>query len=241
MIGWTDTDNRLTQNLNYVAWRLIAGNGFDNGPVPEAVRVVFRKYKEHRPFGDKKILEHNVANSLDPPVIGTRKMIMSTAWADFTRGNTLPDNNSFIYDLKNQIGADYYASMKYRYDRQFMGMQNWVPCGYDDHILWSFGARRDDETYEAQTRVVSSPYNFGTEVQWQQDPSLEVIGSFQIGTTIGAKAKGAMGNVSIDGNIIVRSKSPFAGLLDGTLVALHWNDRDNTWYDIAGDCTGVTS
>jgi hypothetical protein len=93
------------------------------------------------------------------------KTFFSSCRADFATDAATPVNNTELDALAGQIASDYYASLKRQYDYCFAGIVNWVPCGYDDWIVWYAGARCDDGDpsgeYLGQTRVISMPYNFG--------------------------------------------------------------------------------
>lgn len=181
--------------------------------VAESVDVVFPALVDHVPITQKARV-YNKTPSGEATTQNTVKTIHSTAYADFTINGTgapesTPDNDAALDTLATKIAADYYAWLAPAYDKTYPGIRPWVPCGYDNYILFQFGGeerfpelsattqvklRGDDEddtesvtsiekTFERRfwTRVVSMPPNFGVEYQLSQDSTLTVLKPFQFG------------------------------------------------------------
>lgn len=185
LLDWTASESRYQSNLG-LTYRQIAGGIPGVGPGPAKVVTVCRKYTNHRPYGDGSCYAYEKTPSA--PLVAltaTRhKTILTTAYANFTSGSGTPDNNTKLNTLATKIAADYSAQQKRRFDMTFAGVFKWEPTGYDDHTLWNFGSQRSDGQggcqYEAQTRVQSSPANFGIEEMLHQDVDLEVIAPKQV-------------------------------------------------------------
>ena len=190
LMNWNTSEERLRLNLEDAGFDVfgeLAGGSFrfPGGILPNTVSVVFPRYQHgrtmHRHYnatdgdliGAAAVTFHQVNRNgalyTESDVRNSGLTIYSTAAADCTlvnnSGGSVSDRgvqNQFdLEDLADQIATDHVASLKYRYDRTFASIKPWHPSGYDDFVEWSFGYRRADGSYAAQTRVQSPPYNFG--------------------------------------------------------------------------------
>lgn len=194
-----ESDDAMDDNDD-LDWQQITGDDFDGGPIPAKVRVVCRKYTNHRPYGDGsvKTYDNTVTGSAEQATTAsTIKTIYTTCYADYTTGGGSPDNDTKLSDLAAKIQEDYEAWQTRRYDKTFVGLLEWNLTGYCDHVLWSVGCQGADGGYDCQTRVQSVPANFGVEEMLHQDPDLEVIEAVQIGKCTSPITKGSSGDMVV--------------------------------------------
>lgn len=134
---------------------------------PSEVKVVFAKSKGSVPYvdGDVHVVTEAASSHTSLATVSATKVLYSTALADFSSEGASPDNASAINSLATRIAADYYAGLARRYDRSFIGLADWTPCGFDDWIWYHLGSQPEHSAgasdYDAYTRVSSHPYNFG--------------------------------------------------------------------------------
>lgn len=92
-----------------------------------------------------------------PSLMETQHAIFTTAVADFTDGTqATATNDSAIDGLAGQVATDLYDSLTRRYDFTIVGLLNWEPTAFNDHILWRVGT-----DLPPVTRAVTPPVNFG--------------------------------------------------------------------------------
>jgi hypothetical protein len=257
MLTWEQSVEQYTTNLETFTAKRVLGRVAYVGPVPEKVTATFRKYTEHRPYGNGTVYTYDKspAAPVDDEeslvtIAGTRKVIISTCYANFTAGSGTPDNNTKLDDLADQLATDFYESAKHRYDITYAGAIDWVFTGYDDHVLWSFGAH-DEGGLKAQTRVQSTPLNAGVEEMLHQDPDLEVISSPAWGFFAGNQAQGSYavfnvcrwsGSTQVDTGLTIKVWDVLLNVGDSALT-LHtrsladWAADDNRWIGGAAHCT----
>lgn len=129
----------------------IAGNdclGISQKHLPQQVRVVFPvSYCHHLECnGEKHALEYDVSHPCSKT--GYIKTIHSTAVAEYEcvceDDREDPANESELQALTDKIGEDWRLWRQYDYDFTFAAPQAWEPTGFDDHILWTFGAEQFD-------------------------------------------------------------------------------------------------
>jgi len=146
----TDAYTVLALNLN-LRRNQIAGthcSTITRAHLPLNVRVTFPKaYCYHLGCqGDKLALTYSTAvASCEKP--GYYKTIHSTAPAMYECAcsySAVPTNLTALQALTNQVGADWKLWNRYRYDFTYAAPQQWQSCGYDDHVLWSFGGESWD-------------------------------------------------------------------------------------------------
>jgi len=239
------------QNSLDVAHGVIAGGELMPGPVPQTVTTVFRKYREHHPYGNGECYSVETAQTATsmPIVPLARKVILTTCYADFTSGSGTPDNAFAVNSLAAKIAADYYLSLTQRHDVTIWGSVPWQPTAFDDHILWAFGAPGEYE-HQVQTRIQSPPYNMAVEQQLQQDFTLDVISSPAWGYFTGNQPQGSFGNMAvcrysgttqIDTELRIKVWDTLKNVGDSSLTLrtrtqAHWSDDDNLWISGAENC-----
>lgn len=258
LMDWDASETAYQSNLR-LTYQLIAGGILGTGPAPAKITTVCRKYTNHRPYGDGKCYayEKDPSEPLTAKTATRHKTIITTAYANFTTGSGTPDNNTELNTLAVKIAADYSAQQKRRFDMTFVGALRWNPTGYDDHILYSFASQKSDGNngldYEAQTRVQSSPANFGIEEMLHQDTDLEVIGPVQVVkavsdiTTLTDGTCKVWRNDGVGGTTYSEVTSPAAitikvmnlsaaDITSATFVIANWNDDCNAWQAVFESC-----
>ncbi len=223
VVAWTESAATLIDS-NLVNYKQIAGGiashilpgTADPAPVPSAVRVMFRFWRdgividndfEHRAsvFDVISPTEFHVDVSAsdifgDTPPQGTNgvtKLVYSTMYAiiDYaTDERTSPTNETELENLAEAVATDFYASLDYQYDLTFAGIKEWEPTGYDDCIEIYM-----DAASGAVTRVQSAPHNFGAEVNLSQSTEDVYVLGEQIIVLLGSLSRypGA-GNLGVD-------------------------------------------
>lgn len=193
--NWAETSAGATKYL-----KLQGGTPDDAAPPPaypwpDELRIAFQKIEDPADSGAGTFwttakLAADIASEVGAEdlvtVEGTSKTVHCSAWAMFQCGGstTDPANKDNLEDLRDQYALDYFGWLAHQYDHAWPGVQNWPPCGYDDHVLFEFGteytedlealADLDDgqrETVDVMirerlarrylTRVQSMPGNFG--------------------------------------------------------------------------------
>lgn len=168
--------NDLEQNQNRDYDLMLGGNSLNlswASAWPAKVRVVFRKYYwghpntsvTHRLYIKDELASDYARNDGQSGMI---KTIFTTAFADFSKDDTDPDNVDEVDALAARIAQDYYDWLSERYDLSFAGLLKWTPCGFDDAIEWCYGRMGPGGEYVAYTRVQSLPFNFGVDEMLQQ-------------------------------------------------------------------------
>jgi hypothetical protein len=121
---------------------------------------------------------------------GTSKTFFSAAGADFTppfaeggesfvRNDPrliypdVPNNESALELLAQQVADDYYRWLRYSYDRSFLGLTEWALTGVDDWIWYHPAYRNPEGGYSCFTRVSSMPCNFGSSEMLNQLSGIE--------------------------------------------------------------------
>lgn len=144
-------------------WRIAGGEAPQLKPVPEKVVVSYPKLLIKGCCPEEGQYEQEVNNPSDhPSVIGTRKSIFSTAYAEFCSGS--PSNSSQLSDLATQIAADYYAHFDLAYDMSFVGVKAWKYTAYDDSGHYVLGDEYPKEFPE---------YATDKEEDWPDQPAYE--------------------------------------------------------------------
>ncbi len=191
-------------------WYRIAGESFDKGnPAAATVRVTYPRLCDRIPVPAKlyKVDKTPTGDFANIKTISDAKhVIHSAAWARTTsRANlaTTPANDTFLTDLATQLSADFYAWHHYNYDITYQGIKPWKTTGYDDHVLYSFGALECDKirhvgevqedgrsvvvtstaarSLGVNVRIVSLPYNCRVMHNLSQDKVNVVLRGIQIG------------------------------------------------------------
>lgn len=188
------TSGTSTSRLNSQIgkWTKLAGGVKGASPEPAAVVVTFPQFPE--PGDDKGAVWAVQSSNTGNTVAGTEKVFHSTAKADVSAGGSTPSNLSNLGSLGSQIATDYLAWLGTDFDVAYHGVCNWLPTGFDDHMLISFGREcvnslvvtgdndKDNAIegvaeavydYVKSTRVQSVPVNFGPEHQLSQDSSVD--------------------------------------------------------------------
>lgn len=244
----TEAAGNYTSNLTADAWALAAGGEWtDTGHIPEQLTVTFPKYSEGVPWCNGDLYSVNKP-SLIPGAkkSGTFKTIHSSAYADFTNSSSVPRNDSALNALATSVSINYFSWLTKNYDYTFNGIKAWLPNGYDDCVEWTFARQLTDGRYQAQTRIVSQPHNFGVEQQCSQHFNWVVLDHFQIGKMLESlepQDEGGAGyaNVAIwdvtagneqSINFPVRAYGwPHSrGFATDQKVWLHWHCDENAWY-----------
>ena len=176
--GHAEAESQHSINLSTEtdSWKQVAGGDFsDEHPeaiIPASVTVVFPGAGQD---ADSRFAIAALASDLDYTgwTPGISKLFHCVSLGD-TGVNS---------GLAAQIAADYYGWLSQRYDYKFISVKAWEPTGFDDFAEWTFGFRRADGSYEAETRIQCMPYNFGVEEQLSQcaDPSSECVSSAEPG------------------------------------------------------------
>jgi len=197
--NWAETSTGATKYL-----KLQGGTPDDAAPPPaypwpDELRIAFQKIEDPADGGAGTFwttakLAEDVSSEVGAEdlvtVENTSKTVHCSAWAMFqavappTTPPTDPANKTNLEDLRDQYALDYFGWLVHQYDHAWPGIQNWPPCGYDDHVLFELGteytedlealADLDDgqrETVDVMirerlarrylTRVQSLPGNFG--------------------------------------------------------------------------------
>lgn len=193
LLTWAASSATLVDE-NLTDYRQIAGGqashfypGAANpAPVPAKVRTTFRFWRDgmvldndfdHRAsvFDIVAPTEYSIDVDAEdvlggtPPqgiVAGLTKTYHTTMYAMIGYSASERSNPSNLTEMENlaeRIATDYYASLDHQYDYTFAGIKAWKLTGYDDHL-----EIRMDSASGAVTRVMSSPPNFGSEVNLSQ-------------------------------------------------------------------------
>lgn len=192
MVNTTRSQSIIVNNLSSygVPFQALAGGEFDNlsSALPEKVRVIFPVYLGVRPLCCKppRIKEVTAADvGISDYTRNTMVTVFSSAGAEFEDGDDFatddPQNDTELENLALLIATSVYNWRIAKYDYSFASIKPWAPCGYDDYVMYSFGAQLADGSYDAKTRVQTLPVNFGVEEVLQQgldtkDASLQLKG-----------------------------------------------------------------
>lgn len=216
-----DVDNaaeRLVANTDLECEELAGGDfSLSGGENAETLLVTFRKITQFLLRSD----DQQYTIEKQPPADGRAHIkgksirILSAAYADYDTSNTLL-NGTALDSLAEKISHDYYEWNSLDYDYTFKGIVPWVPSGFDDSILWTFGRLSAVESYDlgrdddgaadsircnrdhlAQTRVQTLPPNFFAETHLASDPAAFIIEPRQIGKASAAIANEDHGTVRI--------------------------------------------
>lgn len=174
LMNYSRSATRLQDSLKPAAdletgYDLIAGGKADKYQalrVPTKVTVVFPKWTNN---GQYYTVDRTAAVVLGADTLthGGTKVLYTSAQAEFDSSNAI-SNGTACTALANKIALDWYNWQTEVYDYTFQGLKKWKPQGYDDCILYAFGNRRPETgEYDAQTRIVSLPMNFGVGAQLQ--------------------------------------------------------------------------
>lgn len=170
---------------------------------PKFVKTAFPKLINNHPVCDNDYYAISVPTPSAGEGCGPNDfgfVFHDTTYADYgglcdTTGT--PGNESDLTELATQIESDYYDWTEFTYDFTFNAPRvGWIPCGFDDHILYSFGIEEDshlfattsieqgqaelnaftvlDQQYrrEHQTRVQSLPINVKPDSLWHGTDAL---------------------------------------------------------------------
>ena len=119
---------------------------------------------------DLDSLEGDVSNTCTKA--DTAKTFHVRGFADMACncGSATANNNSLLQAIHDQVVADWFNYNQYEYDFTFTGPLNWTPCGYDDHILHTFGGEYDDHVKaRAQTTTSGQPQQIDIAVLLEQE------------------------------------------------------------------------
>lgn len=237
--SFDDADTVMTENKK-LDHRTRAGNYCDDeqGYKPAKVLVTFRKWRYYR------LLQRGQVYTVDKDpsdtnaiVTGTKKIVHSTFMADCSTDDDSPSNTSDLDALAEKIAADYYGWFGKRHDLTFAGAMPWVPCGYDDSVMWEWGSQGGAATGRlAQTRVQSMPVDFGFDIQLSQDKAKTLLESPVLGKVDTSISKNNYGTVNVwqgrsdaraESAISIEAYASATDLTDNTkLVAANWVDDD---------------
>lgn len=247
----SDANDQQIDSLSSNPGDPIAGGDWSDlhGDAPEKVKVVFRRSRDHHVFsgGTRHSILKDAPASVKQKRIAAEKVIHCAALGDQTGiSNTAdPQNNSSLDALAGKIRDDYYAWLALRFDYTFQGVKEWFPCGAEHYVEWAFG-RQADGSYEAHTRIVSLPSDFGIDVQLSQDSSLmPMFGDIVLAKTDLSHAKSANGTCSVysgtpgsetDTTENITAYNKYAALGSGKWVDAGWDPQSNYWYLLAGEC-----
>ncbi|QDU97543.1 hypothetical protein [Lignipirellula cremea] len=127
-------------------WPRLSG-GEEDFAVPEKATIAFRTLRHFVPSlrNERYLYEQTPPEGMFPAgslLAGAVERIDSTAYADFTGGDSTPDNDAELTALAALIAADYYARQRYRTDALYAGFIPWRLSGYDDYVAWTFDDQR---------------------------------------------------------------------------------------------------
>jgi hypothetical protein len=191
-------NSQLFPNLNTNTTQLAGGDfNIKRGDQPSAITVTFRKIKQYllQENGKLYTVDKTLTSSLVPTISGTKLVIHCAAYADYNTSDAL-QNGTAMGDLAEQIKTDYLSWAGYDYDHTFPGIIDWKPTGYDDAILWKFGALCDGQI-QAQTRVWTLPGNVWPEINLCSDSTKEIVEPRMMAIADADIAAGAEGTVSL--------------------------------------------
>ena len=253
-----EVDFGWANGLPVLAGGLFDENHIDRG-IPEQVRVVFPAFKDHARFTKQAdhIIDVNastVRTGITPPIpysgVRTRKLIHSTAFADFTTGS--PSNTSDLTALAQRIATDYFNSMMRRYDITYLGVvpsAQWPQTAFEDAMLICIGTPDDGPGapahtgYSVYTRVWSPPVNVWEEWQFSQFEGKKVYSPFVKGKTTEEHPKSSAHPVAIwvgdpgsevDTGDEVEAYNTYGDLAITKWITLYHNGAG--WDAIAGEC-----
>jgi hypothetical protein len=199
---WDKAIDHFDENTaTRIPWWQIAGDKFELDPVPDSVYVLFPKVICGTPTANREFHRYiKSVSTFNGKVTDTVKTIHSTAWANFVPNSATPSNDSELDMLATAIAGDYSKSLNRYHDRTFDGIKEWFFTGFDDHLLFSFGAEDDEKMMTARTsvdtddvepvasteldctyqtgyftRCQAMPGNFGVDEMWHQGSTKVVI------------------------------------------------------------------
>lgn len=179
VMDWDYAETRLAENLAK-NWAQMMGAEFDTGLYTSqaTLELICPHYvKNMQSCGLTKITA-TIGNGY----ASTVRSIRTTAAAKRDTFGGSETNTAALQALADQIADDLILS-HYNYDRTFAGMLPWDLTSWDDHVEWTVGRWHPEHGYLAQTRIQSSPYNFGVdEMLHQVQGRVFPIGSY-IGKT----------------------------------------------------------
>jgi hypothetical protein len=168
--NWTTSTARKSQNFSQqsrgaVQAGVLAGNVVHlAGQTPEAVQVVFRRWANGITIqGAYAVTVPASGLAQYGWTSGVTQSIQTSAYADFTSLGPNPDNKATCDALAQQIATDFYRSISWQYDFNYVGIQPWIETGFEDYVEFSVGRRRDGGAYECKTRIHGLPYNLGVQ------------------------------------------------------------------------------
>lgn len=170
--SWATSLERRTYNFNQPTpggaqqAGTLSISGLNLGAItPESVSVVFRKWANGITVEGESYTKTLAATTYAPQAytVGATQVIQTTAYADFTTGGGVPDNQAACDALAEQIAYDFYRQVSWVQDSNYGGVGPWIETGWDNYVEFSMGRRRDDGSYECRTRIHSLPYNLGVQ------------------------------------------------------------------------------
>jgi len=216
-----------TLNANIAKnWAQIMGGDFDAGKwaTQATVELICPKYVANvQSCGSSKL-----SGTVGSGYASTVRTIHTTCASMRSTFGGSESNTTDLQALADKIAADLLLSMKF-YDRTFAGLLDWSPCSWDDHIEWTIGRWHPSGVEMAQTRVQSSPYNFGVDEMLHQVATRV----FPVGNYI-AKTNAAISALS--------GSTPGSGAISIYETNLSTGDLDDTGIDgLAFNSTATAS
>lgn len=193
--SWSTSTSRRTYNLSIPN----AGGALQSGTLtpaslnfaaanPAAIRVVFQKWANGIPLDEYYSKTCNAADyTSNGSTSGVTLTIQTSAYANYTAGGGVPDNQTACDNLAAQIATDFYQQTAWLQDSVYPGVWRGIETGWDNYVEFSIGRRRPDGTYECRTRVHSAPHNLGVQsmLHW-------LSGTHDYPETIEGKLDGAL-------------------------------------------------
>lgn len=238
-------------------YRLMAGGDYGalGGECPATVAVTYRKIKQHLLRSNGQVLRQTKAATGAPVKASDATLtIHCAAYADYNTSDTL-QNGTALQTLTDKIAADYYAWQATRYDYTFGEIQPWDLCGFDDHVLWTFGRPIPGESQVhvsgesladgsasfpvrpsvdllAQTRVQSLPVNVWPELNACSDPDKQVFEPRLYAKANADIAGGAEGTVSLYTGYATDTGKD---VVVRNISSVQWDEDAGGWAEGIGD------
>jgi hypothetical protein len=255
---------KLLANLKR-SYELLAGGDYGalGGDLPSSVAVAYQKIKQHLLRKNGQVLvQTSAAPSGTPVQVGDASLtIQCAAYADYNTADAL-QNEATLQAITDQLASDFYSWNSTRYDYTFREIQPWDLCGFDDHVLWTFGrpiageltgnvnaeALEEQESAAvtirrgvdrlAQTRVQSLPVNCWPELNACADGDKIVFEPRLMAIADGDIAAGAEGTVSLYSDFSTdTTKNVTARNISGII----WMATKRGWVEGTGDAVWLGS
>lgn len=195
--SWSTSNSKRSYNLSLqhpegsMQTGILSGSsaGF-SAITPEWIDVVFRKWDSGNIVAPTYfyVSRQNATSYIDTGYTSGRGLtINSTALGDVSglAWSTDPTNKSTLDSLAAQIATDFYSSLGWFSDQNYIGIPGYIETGFDDYVEFSVGRVRDDGSYALKTRVHTQPHNFGTQVLLHQ-----VVNTHEYGQVVEGKLDG---------------------------------------------------